>query len=94
VASITTRVTPKARSRSAITNSERVIVECGVTSCSRRPGLLSSGTRTQQTNSALPISNAATRSMISPVSGASSNIDPPSPGNNGCPREPPGETRS
>jgi hypothetical protein len=32
------------------------------TSCSRRPALPSSGTRTQQTISVLPISSAATRS--------------------------------
>src|SRR6516165_8101199 len=46
----------------------RVIVEYDSTSCNRRPGRSSSGTRTQHTSSALPISSAATRAMISSLS--------------------------
>jgi hypothetical protein len=42
-------------------SSDRAIAEYACTSCSRRPGLLSCGTRTQHTTSALPISSAATR---------------------------------
>jgi hypothetical protein len=51
-------------------SSDRVIVEyvTTTTSCSRRPGRPSSGTRTQHTSSALPISSAATRAMISSLS--------------------------
>ncbi len=45
-------------------SSGRVIVAYVCTSCSRRPGRSSSGTRTQHTSSALPISSAATRAMI------------------------------
>ena len=91
---MTTRVTPRQRSRSAIPSSERVIVEYVVTSCSRRPGLSSSGTRTQQTSSALPMSSAATRSMISPVSRASSNISSPNHWQQRLPAGTTGERRS
>jgi hypothetical protein len=59
VASITTRVTPNSRNRSANNSSHRVIVEYVNTSCDRfAPG---PGTRTQHSTSALPISNAAIR---------------------------------
>lgn len=44
---------------------ERVLVEQLTTSCSRRPGCCGCGTRTQHTNSALPMSHAATRATIS-----------------------------
>src|SRR5215470_9129837 len=47
---------------------DRVIVEYASTSCNRRPGRSSCGTRTQHTSSALPISSAATRAMISSLS--------------------------
>src|SRR6516165_12703832 len=47
---------------------DRVIVEYASTSCNRRPSRSSSGTRTQHTSSALPISSAATRAMISSLS--------------------------
>ena len=47
--------------------SDRVIVAYVSTSCSR-PGRSSHGTRTQHTSSALPISSAATRAMISSLS--------------------------
>src|SRR5512135_2932437 len=55
---------------------------------------LSSRTRTQHTTSALPTSNAATRSMISPVSRASSNISsPPTTWQRRLPAGTTGETR-
>jgi hypothetical protein len=44
------------------------MVEYVVTSCNRRAALLSAGVRTQHTSVALPMSNAATRSMISSLS--------------------------
>ena len=55
-------------------SSDRVIVEYVSTSCSRRPGRPSSGTRAQHTSSALPISSAATRAMISSLSCVSVSI--------------------
>jgi hypothetical protein len=64
VASITTRVTPRSSNRSASTCNERVIVEYVTTSCIRRPEPPGPGKRTQHTSSALPMSSAATRSMI------------------------------
>jgi hypothetical protein len=76
VASITTRVTPSSANQSTMTSNDRVIVENDRTSCARRPGLPWLGTRTQQVSSALPISNAATRSMISSVSCVSSSTLP------------------
>src|SRR5262249_30454285 len=79
VASITTRVTPRQRSRSARPSSGRVIVAYACTSCSRRPGRSSSGTRTQHTSSALPISKAATRAMICSSSCVCVSISPASP---------------
>jgi hypothetical protein len=54
---------------------ERVIVVCVVTSCTRLFEPPDAGTRTQQTNSALPMSKAATRSMICSSSVDSANID-------------------
>jgi hypothetical protein len=71
---MTTRVTPSSRSRSASRSSERVIVEYVAISCARRPGVSGLGTRTQATSSALPMSNAATRSMMSSRSWVSSSI--------------------
>jgi hypothetical protein len=62
---MTTLVTPRSSNRSAISCSERVIVEYVVTSWTHREPPPDSGTRTQHTNSALPISRAATRAMIS-----------------------------
>jgi hypothetical protein len=59
--------------------SERVIVEHVVTSCSCRPARSGLGTRLQQTSSALPISNAATRAMICSSSWLSWNIFNSSP---------------
>jgi len=53
--------------------SDRVIVAYVSTSCSR-PGRSSSGTRAQHTSSALPISSAATRAMISSLSCVSVSI--------------------
>src|SRR6185312_15737333 len=55
-------------------------------------GLPSCGTRTQQTSSALPISSAATRAMISSPCGSSSTTPSPvsEPATSGCPRELPG----
>ena len=44
-----------------MTVNDRVIVEYLVTSCSRCPARSGLGTRTQQTSSALTMSNAATR---------------------------------
>jgi hypothetical protein len=64
-------------SRSAMPSSERVSVEQATTSCSRLPGWSSSGTRTQHTSSALPISHAATRSMISSSSCVLDSFWPP-----------------
>jgi len=60
VASITTRVTPKAINRSAMTCSERVIVENLRTSCARRSRRVCEGIRAQLTTSAVPIWIAAT----------------------------------
>jgi hypothetical protein len=74
---MTTRVTPSSRSRSASRNKEWVMVEYVVISCTRRPGVCGLGTRTQATSSALPMSNAATRSMISSRSCVSSSITGP-----------------
>jgi len=54
-------------------SSDRVIVAYVSTSCSR-PGRSSSGTRAQHTSSALPISSAATRAMISSLSCVSVSI--------------------
>ena len=92
VASITTRVTPKSSNRQAMSCSERVIVEYVVTSWTRREPPVESGTRTQHTSSALPISRAATRVMISCSSCASSNTSLPSftvtaSNEGGCPQE-------
>src|SRR5450756_562780 len=57
-----------------MTCSERVIVEYVVTSWTHRDPPLGSGTRTQHTSSALPISRAATRAMISCSSSVCSNM--------------------
>src|SRR5262249_46297216 len=70
---------PRQRSRSARPSSGRVIVAYACTSCSRRPGRSSSGTRTQHTSSALPISKAATRAMICSSSCVCVSISPASP---------------
>jgi hypothetical protein len=67
VASITTLVTPTSAGRSATTSSERVMVWSVATSCGRLLRLPWPGTRMQQTSSALPMSNAATRATISSV---------------------------
>jgi len=61
VDSITTRVTPRPYSQSAISSSDLVVVAKVRTSWRRLPGLVSCGTRTHATSIALPISNAATR---------------------------------
>src|SRR5450759_3674167 len=58
--------------------SERVIVEYVVTSWTRREPPAGSGTRTQHTSSALPISRAATRAIISCSSCVSSTTNFPS----------------
>ncbi len=55
-----TRVTRSSRSRSARPSSDRSIVEYVSTSCARRPGLSGLGIRAQATNSAFPMSSAAT----------------------------------
>ena len=62
---MTTRVTPRPVSQSAIANSDRVIVVKVRTSCIRLARGPTPGTRTQHTTSAFPTSNAATRAMIS-----------------------------
>ena len=64
-------------------------------SCARLPGVSGLGTRTQATNSPLPMSSAATRSMISSVSGVSSSITVSSSHSSqgGCPQELQGEWR-
>ena len=73
--------------------SGRVIVEYVSTSCSR-PGRPSRGIRTQHTSSALPISSAATRSMISSLSCVSASIfaclTSTEPEGGRCPQEPQG----
>src|SRR6188472_2535149 len=50
------------------------IVECVATSCNRRLPPVGAGTRTQHTNSALPISRAATLAMICSSSCDSANM--------------------
>ena len=55
--------TPSSTSRFASSHNDGTIVECVDTSCTRR-SRRRPGSRTQHTTSALPMSNAATRSMI------------------------------
>jgi len=59
---MTTRVTPWQTSQSRSSSSDRVVVAQVRTSCRRRPGLVSCGTRTHAVSVALPMSSAATRS--------------------------------
>jgi hypothetical protein len=54
---------------------DRVIVECVVTSWTRRFRPFSAGSLTQHTTSALPMSSAATRSMICSSSSDSANTN-------------------
>src|SRR4029077_2707477 len=72
--SITTRSTPIPTSRLAKSVSDFVIVEWVDTSCNRRLPPAGAGTRTQHTNSALPMSKAATLAMICSSSCDSANI--------------------
>ena len=72
MASITHSVTPWHISQSRSSSSAGVVVANVRTSCSRRPGLSSCGTRTHAVSVALPISSAATRVTTSASSVISS----------------------
>ncbi|HEX5303107.1 MAG TPA: hypothetical protein VFW50_39550 [Streptosporangiaceae bacterium] len=72
MASITHKVTPRQASQSRSSSSAAVVVADVRTSCTRRPGLSSCGTRTHATSDALPVSSAATRVTTSASSMISS----------------------